>query len=410
LAASWSNLHRLSRLTTFAVAALAFVLLSLAGPGVGPSPVSATGDVDGQQAHAVGFVYVNDNTPGTNTVAGFARKADGSLTALSGSPFPAGGSGTGAAVPSQGGVQVSSDGHLLLVADAGSNQISVLRIGGDGSLSPVSGSPFSSDGSTPVSIAVQDHTVFVANTGNAGTLSTDCSYKTGDGSNYTGFRLDGNGQLTALANSTYCVPPGSELGDVVLNADGSHLSGSRVNPSLIDSLDVDRHGELTVSPGSPFPAQGVGPFGSAFSPTHPDDLFVSNAHNGGTAGTVSAFTVGENAVLTSIGASPFPDNQTAPCWVAITDDGRFLFASNTGSGSVSSYAVANDGSLSLLSSTTLHGGGGNTDLGVGASGKALYVLHGTAVNVMAIQNGATTELGSPVPLPAGATPFGLAVA
>ena len=44
----------------------------------------------------VGHVYVNDNTAGANTVAGLARHADGTLTALPGSPFAAGGAGTGA--------------------------------------------------------------------------------------------------------------------------------------------------------------------------------------------------------------------------------------------------------------------------------------------------------------------------
>src|SRR5471032_1511134 len=82
----------------------------------------------------VGEVYVNDNTAGVNTVAGYYRHADGTLTAIPGSPFAAGGSGTGHATASQGSLQLSPDGRLLLVVDAGSNQISVLRINPDGSL------------------------------------------------------------------------------------------------------------------------------------------------------------------------------------------------------------------------------------------------------------------------------------
>jgi 6-phosphogluconolactonase (cycloisomerase 2 family) len=81
---------------------------------------------------------------------------------------------------------------------------------------------------------------------------------------------------------------------------------------------------------SPFPAQGLSPFGSEFRPTNPRQLFVSNAHNTGT-GTVSAVRDSANGMLTSIGSSPFADNQTAPCWVEITHDGRFLFTVNTAS-------------------------------------------------------------------------------
>src|SRR3954469_13674096 len=82
----------------------------------------------------VGHLYVNDNTAGANTIAGFDRHADGSLTPLAGSPFAAGGSGSGAAVASQGSLQQSADGRFLLATDQGSNQVSALRIRRDGSL------------------------------------------------------------------------------------------------------------------------------------------------------------------------------------------------------------------------------------------------------------------------------------
>ena len=66
---------------------------------------------------------------------------------------------------------------------------------------------------------------------------------------------------------------------------------------------------------------------------------MSNAHGGAGAGTVSAFAVAGDGKLSSIGASPFADHQTAPCWVEISHDGRFLFTVNTGSGSISRYAI-----------------------------------------------------------------------
>src|SRR5271166_1328001 len=74
-------------------------------------------------SYVVGHAYVNDNSATANTVAGFDRHADGSLTPIPGSPFPAGGVGAGAGLPSQGATQLSSDGRYLLVVDAASNQI-----------------------------------------------------------------------------------------------------------------------------------------------------------------------------------------------------------------------------------------------------------------------------------------------
>ena len=74
-----------------------------------------------------GHVYLDDNTAGTNTIAAFDRHADGTLTPLPGSPFSAGGAGTGAGLASEGAVQIADGGRFLLAVDAGSNQVSVLR-------------------------------------------------------------------------------------------------------------------------------------------------------------------------------------------------------------------------------------------------------------------------------------------
>src|SRR6266513_3875677 len=106
--------------------------------------LAGTAQVAAAASGVVGHVYVNDNTAGTNTIGAFDQHADGTLTTLSGSPFAAGGAGTGTIVGSQGSLQVTSDGRYVLAADAGSNQISVLRIHPDGRLSAVPGGIVSS--------------------------------------------------------------------------------------------------------------------------------------------------------------------------------------------------------------------------------------------------------------------------
>ena len=123
------------------LAVMAVLATALAVVAVGGAKPPAPPDI-------LGHVYVNDNTAGENTVAGFDRHADGSLTPMPGSPFDVGGAGGGHGNASQGSLQLSADGRFLLAVDAGSNQISVLRIGPDGSLAPVDGSPVSSGAST----------------------------------------------------------------------------------------------------------------------------------------------------------------------------------------------------------------------------------------------------------------------
>src|SRR6185437_11826465 len=120
--------HKLPRTKQLAVcsAALAGLGLAIAPAVAGASPTTTS--------PIVGNVYVNDNTTGVNTIAGFARHADASLTPLDGSPFVAGGTGTGSGLASQGALQITADGKFVVAVDAGSNQISVLRVEHDGTL------------------------------------------------------------------------------------------------------------------------------------------------------------------------------------------------------------------------------------------------------------------------------------
>jgi len=351
----------------------------------------------------VGHVYVNDNTKGANTIGAFDRHADGTLTAEAGSPFAAGGAGTGTGLASQGALQFSADGRFVIAVDAGSNQISVLRIRPDGSLKLVSHGVVSSGGLLPDSVAVFGDLVYVANSG--------------VGSNYAGFRLGFTGRLHPIPRSTITLASSAAPGDVLFNGTGTKLVGTEVGTSLIDSFTVGSGGRLTAAPGSPFTAQGLGPFGSEFRPTSPDQLFVSNAHNGVGAngvglGTVSAFTDSTDGALSPIGTSPFPDDQTAPCWVEITHDGQYLFTVNTGSGTISSFRIAADGALTLLGSTTVGSGRGvgAVDARLSPDGSVLYVDESAsgAVGAFTVSGGSLTGLGS-FPLPAGAVPAGIVV-
>ena len=186
-----------------------------------------------------------------------------------------------------------------------------------------------------------------------------------------------------------------------------------MSSSQIDSFIVGDDGLLTAAAGSPFNAQGVGPFGSEFSPTHDSQLFVSNAHNGGTKGTVSAFRDGPDGTLTSIGASPFRDNQAAPCWVEITHDGRYLYAVNTASSTISTYSIAGNGTLTLIGSTPFKNGlVGPEDARLSPDGSTLWVVESgaDAVAGFSVNGGTLSELySSPTPGPTGASPSGIVV-
>jgi 6-phosphogluconolactonase len=377
------------------------VMLGLVAAAAAVAAVPASASASADTSQVVGHVYVDDNTAGTNTIGAFDRHADGTLTPEPGSPFPAGGAGTGAGLASQGALQLSADGRFLLAVDAGSKQVSVLRVHPGGSLSLVPGGVVSSGGTLPDSIAVHGTLVYVANSG-AGH------------SNYAGFRFFG-GHLFPIPGSTVPLAANAAPGDVLFNGTGTKLAGTEVGPSQIDSFTVGSGGRLTAAPGSPFKAQGLGPFGSEFRPTDPGQLFVSNAHNTATdSGTISAFTDFRNGTLSPVAGSPFADDQMAPCWVEITQDGQFLFTVNTASGTISRFSIAPGGALTLLGSTPLRGTGGvgAVDARLSPDGRFLYVDESKAgaVAAFAVHGGNLIELpGSPTSLPAGAAAAGIAV-
>ncbi len=369
--------------------------LTLLAVGLAASAASASAE---DTSPVLGHVYVNDNTTGANSIAAFERHEDGSLTAAPASPFPAGGAGSGTGLASQGALQATKDGRYLLAVDAGSNQISVLRVGHNGVPQPV-GAPVSSGGIDPNSIAISGKLVYVSNAGAGGT-------------NVTGFFLAPQGNLVPVPDSTVALPEGSAPGDVLFNATGKKLVVTLVGSSQIASFDV-RAERLYAAPGSPYPGQGLGQIGAEFQPTNPEQLFVSNAHNGAGLGTVSAFEVNSLGELTSIGASPVADLQTAPCWVTISENGQYLFAVNTASGTISSYEISPDGELTLLGSVSAGPAGtGAVDARLSPDGKTLFVnaSQSDAVAAFAVNGGELTELtSSPTPLPVGAVASGIVV-
>lgn len=244
-------------------------------------------------------------------------------------------------------------------------------------------------GVEPDSIAVNHGLVYVSNTGAGGT-------------NYTGFTLGWDGRLHPITGSTATLPDGSGPGEVVLNGNDTRLVGARVDTSLIDSFTLDRSGRPHATPGSPYAAQGLGPFGSQFRPTDPDQLFVANAHNGAGLGTVSAYEDLRDGALSPIGDSPFADFQTAPCWLVVSPDGQFVYALDTGSGYISSYAIARDGSLTLVSNTPVSSipGVTGTDIALSPDGRTLYLNMSKVdgVGEFAVRGGTVEQLpGSPVP-------------
>src|SRR5579863_254458 len=117
-----------------------------------------------QDAGTLNLVYVESNisTTGGNTVLGFSNDGLGNLTPLSKSPYATNGTGT---VSGNGGLQFDADqevvanpgGTLLYAVDGHSNDVAGFTINSDGNLTSIGGSPVPSGGQDPVSIGFRNN-------------------------------------------------------------------------------------------------------------------------------------------------------------------------------------------------------------------------------------------------------------
>jgi 6-phosphogluconolactonase (cycloisomerase 2 family) len=82
----------------------------------------------------------------------------------------------------------------------------------------------------------------------------------------------------------------------------------------------------------------------------------------------------------------------------VTEDGRFAYTSNTGSGSISGYEIDDDGALTLLSADgrTADTGTGSapTDLALSENGRFLFVLDSGTHNIGGFRIRANGQLDS----------------
>jgi len=323
-----------------------------------------------------GAVYTLTNQAVGNAVAIFQRGADGSLH--SSGTVATGGTGTGAGLGSQGAVVLSDDGRWLFAVNAGSNDVSVFRVG---PLGLALASRTASGGTAPSSVTAFGSLVYVLNSGGSG--------------NITGFRLAPDGGLTKITGSTQPLSgPAVGPAEVAFSPDGRSLVVTEKGTSLIDVYSVRRNGAATGP--TTTASAGATPYGFAFH--DPDDLLVSEA-----AGSASSYDLrGDGALKVLSGA--VLTHQAAPCWLVVTNDNRFAYVADAHAGVISAFNVSSRGALTLLDAdgVTATVAIGNTDLAVSGNSRFLYQLDGGTIYAFQIQpDGHLSANGTVVGLPAG---------
>ncbi len=306
-----------------------FTLLALAG-GTG----RAAADTLEEARAGGGAVYAETNTAVGNAVVVFDRAGDGKLTPYG--TFYTGGTGTGSPLNTQGEVILSPDNQFLFAVNAGSNEISVFEVRRR-SLTLVD--KVSSGGTEPVSLTLHDDLLYVLNRKGI--------------SNIAGFRVKESGKLVPLSNSTQPLTTAlPDAAQVSFNPNGRLLVVTEKATNTIDTFVVKPNGR-TIGPLA-HPSAGSTPFGFSFGPR--GELLVTEAFGGAlNASAVSLYVPHSNGSLDLITGSA-STHQSAACWSVTTKDGKYTYAANTRSGTISGYSIGHNGSLTLLNADGITGG------------------------------------------------------
>jgi 6-phosphogluconolactonase len=436
-------------------------------------------------AWADGAVYAMTNALGNNQIKVYHRASNGNLTVMQTIATGGGGSGLQLAgvdsLGSAGSVQLDPSHHLLFVVNAESasinngagsynsdcqqGTITSFLVSSNGMLTFAN--RVSSGGLFPDSLTVQrfgngngdgdenenghgnrgrdgndngqnGDLLYVLNAGGPGACNVS--------PNVTGFQVDASGHMTQVtaAQDIFPGPPtGSGANCSAASAAGfAGLTGAPVadfacglnppsfarSPAQIRFTPDGNQLIVTVKGTSTIYVFPVGRDGRAGSPTlSPSTLpalpsyfgftFDKNGHMlvtelfgsstsipAGAMGAISSFTVANTGSLHSI-SSHVGDGGTAACWIALEPkNGKYVYVANNLSATISSYSVGGDGSVTLISGTAAQGAGPNDLAAVTENGASfLYVVDAGTGTVGAFQinltNGSLTAItgGSGLP-------------
>ncbi len=345
--------------------------------------LASRGDDDNNQGH----VYTLTNQTAGNRVLDYKRAGDGTLTLVA--SYATGGNGSGGGLGNQGAVILAGDDDdddVLLAVNAESNTISSFKITGSGLNLK---STVSSGGIGPVSITEDDGVVYVLNAGGTGNIS--------------GFKLGNNDRLTPLSNSTRPLSSSAAgAAQVSFVRNGKVLVITEKATNKIITYTVNSSGipgmmhSLTSSNPTPF----------GFAVRKKDNIFVSEAVGGAPgASTLSSYEISNSGVIT-LTDGPVGAGQSAACWVVITNNGKYAYATNTASDNISVYNVnTSSGNISVNTAIAATTPAGPIDAALSNNSKFLYVLNGGGHNISAFEvanNGGLSNLQTVAGLPIGA--------
>jgi len=388
-----------------------------------------------QASDSVEYVYVESNiaTAKGNSIYAFRRGSDGHLQQIAGSPFLTGGAGIQYSGFNLGPFDsdqeiITNANHTLLFAvNAGSDSVAVFHIEDNGALKPVDGSPFPSGGADPVSLALKDNILFIAN------QSGDFGRPTTVLRNYTAMRLEPDGILVPISSKTndsshsfdgsISTASGGSPSQVFLVPGSNLLFGNDFLSGLIHPFRFDGDGQLHAMGSIALPATE---FTDTTTPRLPLGLWSHPTQPILYVGYVMANKIGVYRFSTE-GSLQFirtvPNAGKGICWIRANNSGSRLYTTDTATNQVSVYDTSDPEFPVEIQTFTLSGAGQAFQESLSEDGSYLYTIsqrsststpagQGNVLHTLVIQSdGTVSETAPPVDFnqPGGARPQGVAV-
>jgi 6-phosphogluconolactonase (cycloisomerase 2 family) len=167
---------------------------------------------------------------------------------------------------------------------------------------------------------------------------------------------------------------------VSFSPDGRTLAVTERGTDSISTFAVDDRGYADGP--TTIKASGRTPYGFDF--TVSGAMIVTEAFGGEVgAAAAASYSLTEPGRIAPVSGS-VGDTRSEVCWAVVSHDGRFAYVTNFGDGTVSSFAIADDGGLELrdpVAGATRMGDKGIRDEAISRDGRYLYAIDADARKV-----------------------------
>ena len=328
-------------------------------------------------------VYVESNRADHNSILAY-RNDEGTLSFIG--EFPTDGRGVFdlslklGPFDSDQDVVTNAEGSILYAVNSGSDTIAVFRVSSDGTLSKISGSPFASGGTNPVSVGISRDTLAVVN------KAMDPARPLSNQPSYTSFSLAPDGTIQDGPLSVHVAPVGSSPSQADISSGKRLVFDAQFLGGHLQSFLINHDGSLIPEDFKAVnTSAGPQPLGLW---THParSILYAGLTSNN----RLAVYTFDATGRLSFVRS--VPNSGKAICWIRSNATGTRLYTANTRDSSISVYDTTFPLQPAEIQHFKLKGVGNPLQITVDPRGDFLYVVTQRATPSIPLGRGNTLHV------------------